>query len=70
MLDFDGPVTYLFINGRNRIVANQMRQALLPASTFRSTYGTLPSRWSSCAGPRCTLTDSIAALADLIRRTN
>ena len=28
MLDFDGPVTYLFINGRNRMVADQMRQAL------------------------------------------
>jgi phosphoglycolate phosphatase len=28
MLDFDGPVTYLFIKGRNRIVANHMRQAL------------------------------------------
>ena len=24
MLDFDGPVTYLFINGRNRMVADQM----------------------------------------------
>jgi phosphoglycolate phosphatase len=30
LLDFDGPVTYLFINGRNRIVADQMRQALPP----------------------------------------
>ena len=28
MLDFDGPVTYLIINGRNRIVANHMRQVL------------------------------------------
>jgi phosphoglycolate phosphatase len=28
MLDFDGPVTYLFVNGRNRMVADQMRQAL------------------------------------------
>lgn len=30
LLDFDGPVTHLFISGHNRMVANQMRQALPP----------------------------------------
>lgn len=28
LLDFDGPVTHLFIHGRNRMVADLMRQAL------------------------------------------
>lgn len=30
LLDFDGPITFLFANGRNRMVANQMREALPP----------------------------------------
>jgi phosphoglycolate phosphatase len=30
LLDFDGPVTFLFAGGRNRMVADQMRQALPP----------------------------------------
>ena len=30
LLDFDGPVTFLFVDGRNRMVADQMRAALPP----------------------------------------
>ena len=70
MLDLDGPVTYLFINGRNRIVANQMRQALpagfdIPVDLRDTPDPLVILRWTALHTH-----DSIAGLADPIRRTN
>jgi hypothetical protein len=70
MLDFDGPVTYLFIKGRNRIVANHMRQALaagfdIPVGLRDTPDPLVILRWTALHTH-----DSIAALADPIRRTN
>ena len=39
MLDFDGPVTYLFINGHNRMVADQ-RQSVRGATSCPTSSNT------------------------------
>lgn len=57
LLDFDGPVTHLFINGRNRIVADRMRQAIpkdfQPPPDVWDTYDPLiVLRWTASNTPR------------------
>ena len=56
MLDFDGPVTYLFIGGRNRMVADQMRQALPPGFDIPVDLRDTPDplvilRWTALHAP-------------------
>jgi phosphoglycolate phosphatase len=56
LLDFDGPVTHLFLNGRNRMVADRMRQALpadfQPPPEVFDTYDPLVVlRWSATHTP-------------------
>lgn len=56
LLDFDGPVTHLFVNGRNRMVADRMRQALprecQPPSEVWETYDPLVVlRWTASHTP-------------------
>ena len=57
LLDFDGPVTHLFSNGRNRMVADRMRQALpadcQPPPDVFDTYDPLVVlRWSATHTPQ------------------
>lgn len=52
LLDFDGPVTHLFIDGRNRMVADRMRAALPAGVDIPSDLRDTPDplvilRWSS-----------------------
>lgn len=52
LLDFDGPVTHLFVDGRNRMVADLMRQALgkecQPSPEVWDTYDPLVVlRWAA-----------------------
>jgi len=59
MLDFDGPVTYLIINGRNRIVANQMRQALpagfdIPVDLRDTPDPLVILHWTALSPPKST----------------
>lgn len=56
LLDFDGPVTHLFVDGRNRMVADLMRQALgpecQPSPEVWDTYDPLVVlRWSASHTP-------------------
>lgn len=56
LLDFDGPVTHLFINGRNRMVADRMRQAIpkefQPPPDVWDTYDPLiVLRWTASNTP-------------------
>ena len=56
LLDFDGPVTHLFVNGRNRMVADQMRQALRadsqpPAGVFDTDDPLVVLRWAASHTP-------------------
>jgi len=56
LLDFDGPVTHLFVNGRNRMVADRMRQALPrdwePPLHVWETYDPLVAlRWTASHTP-------------------
>ena len=56
LLDFDGPVTHLFVKGRNRMVADLMRQALgqdgQPSPDVWDTYDPLVVlRWSASHAP-------------------
>ena len=56
LLDFDGPVTHLFVNGRNRMVADRMRRALprecQPPSEVWETYDPLVVlRWTASNTP-------------------
>ncbi|BAK37964.1 putative hydrolase [Microlunatus phosphovorus NM-1] len=57
LLDFDGPVTHLFINGRNRMVADRMREAIpkdfQPPPDVWDTYDPLiVLRWTGSNTPR------------------
>ena len=56
LLDFDGPVTHLFVNGRNRMVADRMRHALPrdwePPLHVWETYDPLVAlRWTASHTP-------------------
>lgn len=57
LLDFDGPVTHLFVNGRNRMVADRMREAIpkdfQPPPDVWDTYDPLiVLRWTASNTPR------------------
>ena len=52
LLDFDGPVTFLFVDGRNRMVADQMRAALPPGTDIPAELRDTPDplvilRWTA-----------------------
>jgi phosphoglycolate phosphatase len=57
LLDFDGPVTQLFIEGRNVVVADQMKAVLreqrvaLPESIARTVDPLAVLRWSAVEAP-------------------
>ena len=57
LLDFDGPVTHFFINGRNQRLANRLRKILddsqltLPSEVDRTLDPLAVLRWAALHSP-------------------